>query len=148
LHEPIKDEPFQMFNFANDCWEVDTNAKTEMIRSQKTNESNSLCKSLIEGGFTSDATGTAYNYDSELEDQTNLQGAVLLSKVTNQPVPYFCKTQAGAKVQVLHTPAQLEKVLQDGSVRLLYLLTRNNQNKVEIASLGYQELVNYTPTFE
>jgi hypothetical protein len=148
LHEPIKDEPFQLFDFANDCWVVDTDSKTVMLRNRKINESNALCKTLIESGFTSDATGTVYKYDSELEDQSNLQGSVILADSTGQPVPYLCWDSNEHKVQVLHTPAQLEKVLQDGSVRLLYLLTRNNQNKVEIASLGYQELVNYTPSFD
>ena len=67
------------------------------------------CKLLIEAGFTSSALGADHHYNSELENQTNL----ILAATRNTSVNYKCVDANNVKVPRLHTPQQINQVIND-----------------------------------
>jgi len=83
----------------------------DSVKASKSTEINAACASSIVGGFTSSALGAPHTYDSALEDQLNLIGAVGLGI----DMPYRCADAAGVKEFRLHTAAQLKQVAADGA---------------------------------
>lgn len=67
------------------------------------------CHKAIVGGVQSNATGTSYWYDSDIEAQLNMVGAVVSGTDTYWFVRQF---KDGPKQAVIHTPAQLVAVGQ------------------------------------
>lgn len=85
------------------------------IKLQKTDELKTACKTAIESGFTSNALGAVYWYDSSLpQDQTNLVGARLAGVDMN----FTCTDVDGVKTERLHTAAQIAQVFVAGMVHL------------------------------
>lgn len=81
------------------------------LQAAKIAEINAACAAAIVGGFASGALGAAHHYDSELEDQLNLIGAVGLGI----DLPYRCADANGVKEFRPHTAAQLAQVAADGA---------------------------------
>ena len=79
-------------------------------KSLKKEELRQDCKSAIQGGFTSSATGTEYTYQSDEKDQINLIGA----NQAGVDMEYTVIDGTGNKVRVQHTVAQLLTVFSDG----------------------------------
>lgn len=102
----------------------------DSIKAAKFAEINAACAAAIVGGFTSSALGTPYTYDSALEDQLNLIGAVGLGI----DLPYRCADTAGVKEFRLHTAAQLKQVAADGAVIKLASLEKAATLKAQVQS--------------
>ena len=104
---------------------------TEIIESLKANriaEINAACAAAIVGGFGSSALGTPHTYDSALEDQLNLIGAVGLGV----NLPYRCIDSEGIKEFRLHTAAQLKQVAADGAAIKLAALGKAATLKTQV----------------
>lgn len=97
-------------------------------RAAKTAEINAACTAAIVSGFTSSALGADHTYDSALEDQLNLIGAVGLGI----DLPYRCADATGVKEFRLHTAAQLKQVATDGAVIKLAALEKAATLKVQV----------------
>lgn len=69
-------------------------------------------KNLIESGFPSSALGSVNYYDSAIEDQINLIGAV----TSNVDLYYSTRASLNSAVKSykLHTAAQIRQVMDDG----------------------------------
>jgi hypothetical protein len=79
------------------------------------------CQQSILGGFTSAALGEPHHYDSDIEDQINIVGAVMAGTL-GATIPYRCLSSTDEEKQWRnHTPAQLQQVFNDG---VLYKLTQ------------------------
>ena len=100
----------------------------DIAKAAKTAEINAACAAAIVGGFASSALGTAHTYDSELEDQLNLIGAVGLGI----DLPYRCADEAGVKAFRLHTAAQLKQVAADGAAIKLAALEKAATLKAQV----------------
>jgi hypothetical protein len=98
------------------------------VRAGKTAEINAACAASIVGGFTSLALGTLHTYDSALEDQLNLIGAVGL----DVDLPYRCADAAGVKEFRPHTAAQLKQVAADGAAIKLAALEKAATLKAQV----------------
>ena len=62
------------------------------------------CRQAIIEGVRSDATGTFYWYDTDMEAQLNMVGAVMSQTDTY----WHCRVElTGPKIAILHTPVQL-----------------------------------------
>lgn len=83
----------------------------EKLRSEKIAELSTACGRFITSGFTSNALGAPYTYDSDLESQLNLAGAAEL----NTTIPYTCADADGVKTARSHSAAQIHQVLMDGA---------------------------------
>lgn len=94
----------------------------------KTAEINAACTAAIVGGFSSSALGASHTYDSELEDQLNLIGAVGLGI----DLPYRCADANGVKEFRLHTAAQLKQVAADGAMVKLAALENAATLKAQV----------------
>lgn len=94
----------------------------------KTAEINAACSAAIVGGFASNALGAPHTYDSALEDQLNLIGAVGLGI----DLPYRCADEAGVKAFRLHTAAQLKQVAADGAAIKLSALEKAATLKAQV----------------
>lgn len=115
-----------------------------------TNLSNSCQKDII-SGFTSDGLGYLCMYDSELEDQTNLG----LTITNISPMPDFPNGLASpyairpivdgviqSKIYVMHSYAQLRKVMYDGGIYKLILLQKFNNKRDLVNSMTTLEDIN------
>ncbi len=100
----------------------------ESVKVSKTAAINDACRAAIVGGFTSSALGAHHTYDSELEDQLNLIGAVGLGS----NLPYRCADAAGVKEFRLHTAAQLKQVAADGAAIKLAALEHAATLKAQV----------------
>ncbi len=100
----------------------------ESIRSSRIVEINAACAAAIVGGFTSSALGAPHTYDSALEDQLNLIGAVGLGI----NLQYRCTDAAGVKEFRLHTAAQLKQVAADGAAIKLAALGKAATFKAQV----------------
>ncbi|EKT4494002.1 hypothetical protein QEM27_001709 [Pseudomonas putida] len=94
----------------------------------KFTEINQRCEAAIRAGFWSAALGSPYLYSSQLEDQLNLTGVVLLA----QPSPYACRDEQGHKEFRLHSAEQLLQVSGDFTVYKLQHLQRANMLKQQL----------------
>lgn len=75
----------------------------------KVREINEACEIAITAGFWSSALGTPHRYDSLLEDQLNLTGAV----ISAEPAQYPCRDEEGVKAFRTHSAEQLRQVSND-----------------------------------
>lgn len=89
---------------------------------------NLACEKQITDGFWSSALGSAFFYDSQLEDQLNLTG--IIQAGTDSPYP--CRDEQGVKVFRDHTAAQLQQVGDDFVQIKLQLLQKANLLKQEL----------------
>ena len=89
---------------------------------------NTACELEITSGFGSDALGARYVYSSQLEDQLNLTGVVLLGVDSAYP----CSDEQGTKAFRLHTKEQLRQVSDDFTVFKLQLLQKANELKQQL----------------
>jgi hypothetical protein len=89
---------------------------------------NTACELEIISGFSSAALGARYFYSSQLEDQLNLTGVVLLGVDSAYP----CSDEQGSKTFRLHTKAQLRQVSDDFTVFKLALLHKANELKQQL----------------
>lgn len=94
----------------------------------KIREINEACESAITSGFWSSALGTRYRYDSLLEDQLNLTGAVIAGETS--PYPY--RDEQGAKVFRTHSAEQLRQVSNDFTLYKFGLLLKANALKKQL----------------
>ena len=100
----------------------------ESIKATKAAEINAACTAAIVGGFTSPALDDPHTYDSALEDQLNLIGAVGLGI----DLPYRCADAAGVKEFRLHTAVQLKQVAADGALVKLTALEKAAALKAQV----------------
>lgn len=100
----------------------------ETVKASKTAEINAACAAAIVGGFTSSALGAPHSYDSALEDQLNLIGAVGLGI----DLTYRCADAAGIKSFRQHTAAQLKQVATDGAAIKLAALEKAATLKAQV----------------
>ncbi|MCP1489322.1 hypothetical protein J3D48_005635 [Pseudomonas fluorescens] len=89
---------------------------------------NTACELEITSGFDSAALGARYVYSSQLEDQLNLTGVVLLDVDSAYP----CSDEQGSKAFRVHTRAQLRQVSDDFTVFKLQLLQKANELKQQL----------------
>lgn len=105
-------------------WIDDLNAQLAKLYTLKMEAVNAGCAVAIVSGFTADALGKPYRYESTLEDQINLTGMVLSGLAA--PWPCFDMTEeAPEKTFREHTAEQLVQV----SVRLVQF----KQSAVQLA---------------
>lgn len=100
----------------------------ERGKAAKTAVINTACAAAIVGGFASSALGTPHTYDSALEDQLNLIGAVSLGV----DLPYRCADAVGVKEFRMHTGAQLKQVAADGALVKLTALEKAATLKAQV----------------
>jgi hypothetical protein len=87
------------------------------------------CTSQIQAGFTSDALGTAYTYQSALpQDQMNLMGAAMLGV----DLPFTCIDSTGYKSKLLHTAAQMKQVFLTGAAHIEAATTKYDILKKQV----------------
>ncbi len=98
------------------------------MKANKTADINASCAAAIVSGFTSSALGTPHTYDSALEDQLNLIGAVGLGI----DLPYRCTDASGVKEFRAHTAAQLKQVATDGTAIKLAALSKAAALKAQV----------------
>ncbi|NOX15952.1 MAG: hypothetical protein GXP61_08010 [Epsilonproteobacteria bacterium] len=106
-----------------------------LVKVHKISNLNNLCKKDILSGFTSNALGSVYHYQSEQVDQLNLIGMV-----AGGVDDYFkCSLDDGSGNTTtweykLHTITQLKQVLNDGKAYKLSLLQKVNTLKAQANS--------------
>ncbi|PCJ33011.1 MAG: hypothetical protein COA90_00875 [Gammaproteobacteria bacterium] len=89
-------------------------------------------KNQITGGFYSDALGSPRLYQSEIEDQLNLDGTA----GSGDDWPFKCSSDEGrAWINPLHTTAQLQQVRKDGITHKLAALQLGEIAKAQIRDL-------------
>lgn len=95
------------------------------------------CKTAITGGFPSNAinTGQAFNYDSRVEDQTNLSDAIIALGVNGGTFAIVCNDPSGQDgfIERNHTEAQAKKVKADFAA---YRLGRSQHLTTKIAAVN------------
>lgn len=104
-------------------WQIvaTTSEEQEVIKESKRRLIQQAAESDRNAGFASSALGAAHHYGSTLEDRINLIGA----SQAGQPSYYNCK-ENGQRARKIHTPAQINQVLQDGFVELQTINTKEN----------------------
>lgn len=86
---------------------------------------NKLCYEKIINGYTSDALGENYIYQSKEIDQFNTFVNMYDSMSSNTPVLQRCvRLSNGVDEFVLHTPEQIQQVFKEGKNYILNLLQR------------------------
>lgn len=86
----------------------------QQAKTQKKEALNRSCEASIEAGFMSDAMGTSHFYPSQRDDQLNLIGIASAAALNNKSKVFKCKEVDTGEVHWhLHTPLQLEKLLED-----------------------------------
>ncbi|MEW5713918.1 hypothetical protein AB1462_16350 [Pseudomonas sp. SB113] len=90
----------------NGRWVDDLDTVLARLYPQKLDMINSTCARMIDSGFTSDALGGSFRYDSALEDQMNLTGLIL----SEFDAPYPCYGDDAQKTYREHTAEQLHTV--------------------------------------
>lgn len=112
----------------------------------KVREINEACESAITSGFWSSALGTQHRYDSLLQDQLNLTGAV----IAGEPSPYPYRDEQGVKIFHTHTAEQLRQVSNDFTLYKFGLLQLANELKeqldraLDLGDLAALELVTWS----
>lgn len=120
------------------------------LKIAKVSELSQACQAAIILTFTSDALGSVNVYDSDEVDQLNIIGAVsATSPLPEAPegstMPYAVREVIGGIIQpkayVLHTHAQLRKVLSDGAFYKLGCLQKFNAKRDYVNGLTTTEAV-------
>ena len=113
--------PSQHHQWSGDHWGI----SPQLLYASKTQEINEACKTAITGGFWSAALGQRYQYSSQMDDQLNLTGLILLGSDS----VYGCRDEQGVKELIAHTAKQLGQVNDDFTRFKLGLLQRANSIK-------------------
>ncbi|MDO6383411.1 hypothetical protein [Leptospira santarosai] len=108
-------------------WVVDI----EKLRVELKGRVSSICSAKVISGFESDALGSAYYYDSNVDDQLNLIGLVSLNASVQQKC---ADIQNGVKTYREHTAEQIRQVLADGAILKSIYLQRSAALKKEIGN--------------
>lgn len=122
--------------------------KLALIKKNKISELSSNCEKAIIGGFTSNALGAEYLYDSEEVDQINLIGAVTSTAPTaaepnGYSSYYACRDiSTGVKSYIEHTHFVLRQVMADGALFKLNLLQRFHMLRTQVETATNEEQVN------
>lgn len=95
------------------------------VHQAKTVEVNRACEAAIVDGFYSAALGEIHKYSSQMEDQLNLNGAILRGVDTL----YACRDELGRKDYRPHSFAQVSQVWDDFAEHKLRLLQKALQLK-------------------
>lgn len=104
----------------------------EEVRANKLWELEAACDGEILAGFPSDALGDLHHYDSDIVDQINLLGAVMLG----QPTPHKCRKDGEADKQWhTHTAAQMRKVVADGATHRRGILQKFTNLKQSVKAM-------------
>ncbi|PPS26394.1 hypothetical protein BVY11_22445 [Pseudomonas amygdali pv. morsprunorum] len=114
-------QPSADHRWQDGAWVIDLTA----LHTRRVLEINQACEASIIKGFCSSALGSPFNYDSQLEDQLNLNGVILWGADT----AYACRDEEGKKIFRLHTGAQIREVGGDFTAFKLQLLQRANDLK-------------------
>ena len=110
----------------------------QQMRDKKIAEMSQACETEITGGFISEALGTPGVYDSEQVDQLNIIGtttacAPSIEAPEGYPYPYAVREIIDGVVQpkkyVVHTYAQLRRVLFDGAQFKIVRLQKFNMKR-------------------
>ena len=104
------------------------------LRTVKYEEINNACATEIISGFSSDALGATYKYDSDIVDQINIQQATESIRDTQNTVLYKVTNSEGVKEFYSHTYQQLKKAMDDGVTSKLNALARCASIKSSIAT--------------
>ncbi len=115
-------------------------ATLTQLKEAKIDDINSQCEAAITGGFPSSALGEEHIYDSEVEDQINLIGAVIAAGA-GISVEYKCYHN-DVKSWHEHTPAQMQQVYMDGLVYKVTQLKKATFLKEQISACQSQEELN------
>jgi hypothetical protein len=111
----------------------------QIIKNLKKEELNMLCQRTICSGFYSSALGEPHKYESKVEDQINLMGAVQLGI----DMWYRCWNIEETKQEwYQHTAEQLKQVFIDGSMMVRANLERVSILKEQIDLLTDIEEIN------
>ncbi|MBM9576967.1 hypothetical protein JWG45_07350 [Leptospira sp. 201903070] len=108
-------------------WKLDLDRK----KKESIEQVNQICSKKIVSGFHSNALGTLYQYESAREDQINLMESAFLES----DVSYKCKNSSDENEFRIHTPEQIRKVLNDGSIRKRALLQKASELKSMIRNV-------------
>lgn len=111
-------------------------------KEKRTEAINAAAQAEITSGFVSAALGSPYTYDTELEDQINLMGSERKAAITGEAQPYKCADENGVKAYRMHTPAQLQQVLDDGAAMKLAALQKAGILKEQVAAAQTIDAVN------
>jgi len=110
----------------------------EETKTNKKNELRSDCRSDIEGGFTSNATGTLYTYESTQKDQMNISGAAQ----ANTTLDFTVIDGSDNHIRVSHTGVQMNQVFGDAVAIMqtkkstLYSLYTDVDNAIDEAAVN------------
>lgn len=98
----------------------------ESARNRKIEDINQAAGDELIGGFWSNGSGQNCFYDTDIEDQLNMIGAVL----ANEDTYYRCFVEGIEEKQwVPHTAAQLRQVFDDGKLWKTQILQKASQLK-------------------
>lgn len=100
----LKPQPGQVWKDGR--WVDDLDTVLARLYPQKLEMLNRRCALHIQSGFSSDALGQMYRYDSLLEDQLNLTGLIL----SGLDAPFPCYSNDGEKTYREHAADQLHAV--------------------------------------
>lgn len=112
----------------NGQWEDDVPAVLRRLHAEQTAMVNQACEQEILGGFWSDRLGQRHLYSSQIDDQLNLIGMILLGL----DCPYACRDEVGKKEFRPHTADQLRAVGDDFSLFKLLRLQLANELKNQL----------------
>ncbi|MGY2226473.1 DUF4376 domain-containing protein [Pseudomonas gingeri] len=112
---------------ADSCLELSTEA-IQRVYSATVAQINADCESSITAGFKSAALGAPHLYNSQLDDQLNLTGAILWGK----DMLYACLDAQNTKAFRPHTAEQLRQVGNDFTLHKLQLLQLANDLKQQL----------------
>ena len=111
----------------------------DQVLEQKLFQISSLAKEKIESGFESKAKGQFYIYDSELEDQFNIQSLLLAGKDT----PLRCRKKSdGIKDFYPHTTSQIKQIVDEFSNFKTAILKKAHEYKIDLEAKSAIEIEN------
>ena len=118
----------------------------EQIVSEKLAEISRKAKAKIEGGFRSNAkSGQWYIYDSELEDQFNMQ-TLVMSGIDSD---YRCRKESdGVKDFYPHTNAQLAQIVTEFTQFKVGILQQAQEFRVAISNLSALEMNSFEVNYD
>ena len=118
----------------------------ENILAEKLAEISAKAKAKIEGGFRSNAkSGQWYIYDSELEDQFNMQ-TLVMSGIDSD---YRCRKESdGVKDFYPHTNAQLAQIVTEFTQFKVGILQQAQEFRVAISNLTALEMNSFEVNYD
>lgn len=108
------------------------------LKVAKISELKASCSLDLESGFTSNALGTNYDYESSLKDQLNISGAAQAGVTLD----FTVIDGVGNKLRVSHNATQMQQVFTDGLVIMqqkknaLYILLSSVNSAADESALN------------